>query len=251
LSPSSPRLAWDAHRRTQARRLLRPCLRPYPRRAALPPRQGAEYPSETFRIRKDQRQSAASTNNAPPAHRRCLGQAHDPAPRRRMIAPENPPGFIVRTEAQKAAWDNGYRLERGVLDGRLRYVSTTAPGAVWIAGASPHGPWLLSIDHAGITAEIGALSVLPGTGPGLATFLLATSSQLHAALDRVYKPSACPTRRSPAFAPRRRPGANDRGRASGDPACRTGHIPRCPHGLLGWPLPADRHCRRHCSVPRT
>jgi hypothetical protein len=25
-----------------------------------------------------------------------------------VIAPENPPGFIVRTEAQKAAWDNGY-----------------------------------------------------------------------------------------------------------------------------------------------
>ena len=31
-----------------------------------------------------------------------------------MIAPEDPPGFVVRTEAQKAAWDNGYRLERGV-----------------------------------------------------------------------------------------------------------------------------------------
>ena len=31
-----------------------------------------------------------------------------------MIAPENPPGFVVRTEAQKAAWDNGYRIERGI-----------------------------------------------------------------------------------------------------------------------------------------
>ena len=29
-----------------------------------------------------------------------------------MIAPEDPPGFVVRTEAQKAAWDNGFRLER-------------------------------------------------------------------------------------------------------------------------------------------
>jgi hypothetical protein len=29
-----------------------------------------------------------------------------------MIALENPPGFVVRTEARKAAWDNGYRLER-------------------------------------------------------------------------------------------------------------------------------------------
>jgi hypothetical protein len=31
-----------------------------------------------------------------------------------MIAPEDPPGFVVRTEAQKATWDNGFRLERGV-----------------------------------------------------------------------------------------------------------------------------------------
>jgi hypothetical protein len=30
-----------------------------------------------------------------------------------MIAPEDPPGFVVRTEAQKAAWDNGFRLETG------------------------------------------------------------------------------------------------------------------------------------------
>ena len=33
---------------------------------------------------------------------------------------------IVRTEAQKAAWDNGYRLEYGVEEGWLRYASTTA-----------------------------------------------------------------------------------------------------------------------------
>jgi hypothetical protein len=34
-----------------------------------------------------------------------------------VIAPENPPGFVVRTEAQKAAWDNGYRIEWDVHDG--------------------------------------------------------------------------------------------------------------------------------------
>jgi hypothetical protein len=28
-----------------------------------------------------------------------------------MITLENPPSFIVRTEAQKVAWDNGFRLE--------------------------------------------------------------------------------------------------------------------------------------------
>jgi hypothetical protein len=39
-----------------------------------------------------------------------------------MIAPENPPGFVVRTEAQKAAFDNGFRLERGVDGGWLGYL---------------------------------------------------------------------------------------------------------------------------------
>ena len=104
-----------------------------------------------------------------------------------MIAPENPPGFVVRTEAQKSAWDNGYRIEQGLDGAWLHYTSTTAPGAVWIAGASPQGPWLLSIDHSDVAAEIGALPVSPVAGPGLVTFRLATLSQLHAALDRIYK----------------------------------------------------------------
>jgi hypothetical protein len=104
-----------------------------------------------------------------------------------MIAPENPPGFIVRTEVQKTAWDNGYRLERGVEGGWLHYASTTAPGAVWIGGASPRGPWLLSIDHSGVATEIGALQASPVEGPGLVTFQLSTLRHLHAALDRVYK----------------------------------------------------------------
>jgi hypothetical protein len=104
-----------------------------------------------------------------------------------MIPIENPPGFVVRTEAQKAAWDNGYRLERGSDGGWLHYDSTTAPGAVWIAGASPRGPWLLSIGHSGVAGEIGVLPTSPVAGPGLATVLLATLSELHAALDRVYR----------------------------------------------------------------
>jgi hypothetical protein len=117
---------------------------------------------------------------------------------------ENPPGFIVRTETQKAAWDNGYRLERGVEGGWLHYASTTAPGSVWIAGASPSGPWLLSIDHAGVAAEIGALPISPVAGPGLVTFLFATLSQLHAALDRVYKLAVSLPDAQPVFASRRK-----------------------------------------------
>jgi hypothetical protein len=31
-----------------------------------------------------------------------------------VSAPKNPPGFVVRTEAQKAVWDKGYRVEGGI-----------------------------------------------------------------------------------------------------------------------------------------
>jgi hypothetical protein len=102
-------------------------------------------------------------------------------------AVENPPGFVVRTEAQKAAWDNGYRLERGVEGGWLHYGSTTAQGSIWIAGVSGRGPWLVSLDHSGVIAEIGPLSLSPTPSPGVATFVFDNVAELHAALDRVYK----------------------------------------------------------------
>jgi hypothetical protein len=104
-----------------------------------------------------------------------------------LADPQNPPGFVVRTEAQKAASDYGYRLERGIEGGWLHYGSTTAPGSVWIAGVSSRGPWLLSIDHSGVAAKIGALPASPIARPGLATFMFASLAQLHAGLDRVYK----------------------------------------------------------------
>ena len=105
-----------------------------------------------------------------------------------MIPPEDPPGFVVRTEAQKAAWDNGFRLERGVeRGGWLRYGSTTAHGASWMAGVPPRGPWLLSIDHRGVAAELANLQPSPLPGLGLATFGFENLTTLHAALDRVYK----------------------------------------------------------------
>lgn len=105
-----------------------------------------------------------------------------------MIAPEDPPGFVVRTEAQKAAWDNGFRLERGVESGGwLHYVSTTARGEIWIAGEPPRGPWLLSIDHPGVAAELATLPPSPLPGPGLTTFAFDTLTALHAALERAYK----------------------------------------------------------------
>lgn len=104
-----------------------------------------------------------------------------------MTEVENPPGFVVRTEAQKAAWDNGFRLDRGIEDGWLRYASTTAPGSVWIAGASLSGPWLLSIDHPGVIDELRTLQKSPIPGPGIATFIFHALPMLHDAVGRVYR----------------------------------------------------------------
>jgi hypothetical protein len=103
------------------------------------------------------------------------------------LGPENPPSFIVRTEAQKAAWDNGYRLERGAEGGWLRYESTTAPGSIWIAGVSPAGPWQLSIDHPGVASEIGIPPDPQARGPAVTCYIFETLSELHVALDRIYK----------------------------------------------------------------
>ena len=104
-----------------------------------------------------------------------------------MIQTEDPPGFIVRTEAQKAAADNGFRLPRGVENGWLRFGSTTAQGDVWIAGVSPTGPWLLALDRAEVVAEIGAAPTALATGPGVAMFVFETLPPLYAALDRAYR----------------------------------------------------------------
>jgi hypothetical protein len=105
-----------------------------------------------------------------------------------MFAPQDPPGFVVRTEAQKAAWDNGFRIERGVESGGwLHYASTTARGEIWIAGVPPRGPWFLSTNHPGVAAELAVLPSSPLAGPGLRTFGFDSLTALHAALDRVYK----------------------------------------------------------------
>ena len=105
-----------------------------------------------------------------------------------MAAPENPPGFVVRQEAKKAAWDNGYRLPKeAAAGGWLRFGSTTARGDIWIAGDTAAHAWLLSLDHTGVAAELAALPPAPIPGPGIATYNLDGLTALHATLDRVYR----------------------------------------------------------------
>jgi hypothetical protein len=104
-----------------------------------------------------------------------------------MIRPEDPPGFVVRTEAQKAASNNGFRIERGIEAGWLHFGSTTTQGEIWIAGGSKDGPWLLSIDRPEVSAEIGLPPTLAASGPGVATFAFDKLTALYGALDRTYR----------------------------------------------------------------
>ena len=104
-----------------------------------------------------------------------------------MITLENPPGFVVRTEVQKAAFDNGYRLDHGSTSGWMRYGSTTAQGNIWLAGASNNGPWFLSLQHPEMTAEIGISSLQDVSGPGVATFVFDKLGELYTALERAYR----------------------------------------------------------------
>lgn len=105
-----------------------------------------------------------------------------------MTAPEEPPGFYVRTEARKAAADNGFRIEAAVEPGGwMAFTSTTAGGTVWIAGSQEAGHWYLSLDHRGVAAELVDLPPSPFAGPGIATFAFDGVSALHAAMDRAYR----------------------------------------------------------------
>lgn len=99
---------------------------------------------------------------------------------------ENPPGFVVSTEAQQAAADHGFRLERGLRDGWLGYGSTTAHGEVWIAAASKHGPWFLAVTHPGVAAELGPPTA-GHAGLDRPAWVHATLLDLHRAIDRAYR----------------------------------------------------------------
>jgi hypothetical protein len=101
---------------------------------------------------------------------------------------QNPPGVVVRTLAQKAAWDRGFSIELDLRGPWLGYASTTAPGEVWIAGASPVGPFALSATHAGVAADLAMnFPPSPTAGPGARTILLADDEALTAAVDRSWK----------------------------------------------------------------
>src|SRR5215472_1248794 len=105
-----------------------------------------------------------------------------------MIEVEIPPGFVVREEAFKAAYENGFRIQLGVQGGWIGYGSTTARDNIWIAGTAGQPIlWLLSVTHPGVAAELEFPQTSLVAGPGFATYALATLHELHRAIDRAYK----------------------------------------------------------------
>lgn len=104
-----------------------------------------------------------------------------------MVGIETPPGFVIREEAHKAAYENGFRIEIGAKDGWLGYRSSTARGEIWIGRLAGQGNWLLSISHAGVAAELEILLAGLIAGPGFATYAFPGLHQLYAVLGRVYK----------------------------------------------------------------
>jgi hypothetical protein len=91
-----------------------------------------------------------------------------------VLSLESPPGFVVREEAHKAAYENGFRIDLGASEGWLRYRSTTARGDIWIA-------------HAGVAAELDMSAMEGISGPGFGTYAFASLQQLYRTLERVYK----------------------------------------------------------------
>ncbi|HPF22364.1 MAG TPA: HNH endonuclease [Hyphomonas sp.] len=99
---------------------------------------------------------------------------------------ERPQSFIVSTECQKAAEQNGFRRVLGEDRGWAAFQSTTAQGTIWLAASGASGPWLLALEHAGIIDELGSSSTeVPG--PGLARYVFDTLGALYAVLPRIYQ----------------------------------------------------------------
>lgn len=97
---------------------------------------------------------------------------------------QTPQGFVVATECQKAAWDNGWPVQIGQESGWLLRSSHNAPGRNGLAAAGPQGPWFLAVDHAGVARELGTPADI--VGPFRTRFAYPSASDLHHAVSRVY-----------------------------------------------------------------
>lgn len=104
------------------------------------------------------------------------------------MTPSNPPGFLIETEATRAAHRMGWRIPGVVQGAWLPFTSHTIPGTLYLAAAHVDGPWILALSDA-------AQLPLPPSdiaGPGAVRLSVATLGQLHTTLDLIYHQALSP-----------------------------------------------------------
>lgn len=105
-------------------------------------------------------------------------------------APLTEPPWHVRELLAKAAWDEGFRLERGREGGWLLFDSTTAPGRIAVAALAETGRYLLAVSHSGVAAELADdLTAWTGEMPtgAAASFALPSLDALHRTVGRAWQ----------------------------------------------------------------
>lgn len=104
------------------------------------------------------------------------------------MTPSNPPGFLIETEATRAAHRMGWRIPGVVQGAWLAFTSHTITGTLYLASAHVDGPWIVALSDAT------QLPVPPSdiAGPGAVRLIVATLGQLHTTLDLIYHQALSP-----------------------------------------------------------
>ena len=93
----------------------------------------------------------------------------------------------LRSELVEAAWNHGYRSERGEANGWLYFASDIGvPGEIGLAVADGGGTWFLSVDHPGVAAELIAAPAMPIPAGKRGAFGFATQREMRRAISRAY-----------------------------------------------------------------
>lgn len=88
--------------------------------------------------------------------------------------------FVIATELEKAAFENGYRIAEPVSgSASLKFASASVPGHIELSAESETGPWLLRYSHSPVIRELGR-----------AELQSATLAELYDKISKVYRLSA-------------------------------------------------------------
>ncbi|MES2434123.1 MAG: HNH endonuclease [Pseudomonadota bacterium] len=98
------------------------------------------------------------------------------------MTPQNPPGFLIETNANQAAHRMGWRIPGTPTGAWLPYQSHTIPGTLYLAAIHPEGPWIAALsDPAQLPHPPSDIE-----GPGAVRLIIPTLAQLHTTLDQIY-----------------------------------------------------------------